>query len=397
MGSNSQGLVAEKFPLDRADALSRRGFAVGALGVVLGGIAYSQNHEQFAFSWLFGFVVVFTLVAGAAFWNILHHATDSEWSVLIRRQVENIASIFPLLVVGFLPLLLLCAPLLWKWWNVPHGVDALLDNKEGFLNKPFFIVRAGLYFCLLGSIVWTLRRHSCAQDADGSASHSIAMRKAAIAGLPIFAVSLTFAAVDWLMGLDYHWFSTMWGVYIFAGAAGSSMSLIVLVISWLRSSGFLRAVNEEHYHTMGKFMLAFTVFWAYIGYSQYMLIWYANMPEETVYFKIRNTEGWHILSTFLVAGRFFLPFPVLLFQATKKNVKLICGVAVWIILMQILDLYVVVLPVLHQTGPSFSVFDLSGLLAVGGLAFGLYFRNLGSASLFPLRDPRLEGSVNLHN
>jgi hypothetical protein len=397
MGSHSQGLVAEKFPVDRADALARRGFTVAALGVVLGGIAYTQSHEQFAFSWLFGFAVVFTLVAGAAFWNILHHATDSEWSVLIRRQVENIASIFPLLIVGFLPLLLLCAPILWKWWNVPHGVDALLDNKEAFLNKPFFIVRAVLYFCLLGLIVWTLRRHSCAQDSDGAASHSLAMRKAAIAGLPIFAVSLTFAAVDWLMGLDYHWFSTMWGVYIFAGAAGSSMSLIVLVISWLRKNGYLRAVNEEHYHTMGKFMLAFTVFWAYIGYSQYMLIWYANMPEETIYFKIRNTEGWHILSSLLVAGRFFLPFPVLLFQATKKNVKLICGVAVWIILMQVLDLYVVVLPVLHQTGPSFSLFDVSGLLAVGGLAFGLYFKNLGSAPVFPLRDPRLEGSVNLHN
>lgn len=397
MGSHSQGLTAEKFPIDRADALSRRGFAVAALGLVLGAIGYSQSQEQFAFSWLFGFAVVFTLVAGAAFWNILHHATDSEWSVLIRRQVENIASIFPLLVVGFLPLLLLCAPVLWKWWNVPHGADALLDNKEAFLNKPFFIVRAALYFLLLGTVVWTLRRRSCAQDSDGAASHSLAMRKAAIAGLPIFAVSLTFAAVDWLMGLDYHWFSTMWGVYIFAGAAGSSMSLIVLVVSWLRQGGFLRAVNEEHYHTMGKFMLAFTVFWAYIGYSQYMLIWYANMPEETVYFKIRNTEGWHVLSTLLVVGRFFLPFPVLLFQATKKNVKLICGVAVWIILMQILDLYVVVLPVLHQMGPSFSVFDVSGLLAVGGLAFGLYFRNLGSAPVFPLRDPRLEGSVKLHN
>ena len=397
MGSHSQGLTAEKFPIDRAAALSRRGFAVAAIGAVLGGIAYTQNHEQFAFSWLFGFAVVFTLVAGAAFWNILHHATDSEWSVLIRRQVENIASIFPLLVIGFLPLLLLCAPILWKWWNVPHGVDALLDNKEAFLNKPFFIVRAALYFCLLGVVVWTLRRHSCAQDTDGLPSHSFAMRKASIAGLPVFAVSLTFAAVDWLMGLDYHWFSTMWGVYVFAGAAGSSMSLIVLVVSWLRKNGYLRAVNQEHYHTMGKFMLAFTVFWAYIGYSQYMLIWYANMPEETIYFKIRNTEGWHILSTLLVAGRFFLPFPVLLFQATKKNVKLICAVAVWIILMQVLDLYVVVLPVLHQTGPSLSIFDVSGLLAVGGLAFGLYFKNLGSAPVFPLRDPRLEGSVNLHN
>jgi hypothetical protein len=397
MASQNQPLTVEKFPIDRAAALSRRGFAVAVVGAVLGAVGYSQSMEQFAFSWLFGFMVVFTIVAGAAFWNILHHATDSEWSVLIRRQVENIASIFPMLIVGFLPLLFLSAPLLWKWWNVPHGVDALLDNKEAFLNKPFFTTRSFLYFGLLGLVVWALRRRSCSQDFDGAASHSLSMRKASIAGLPIFAVSLTFAAVDWLMGLDYHWFSTMWGVYIFAGAAGSSMSLIVLVVSWLRSEGYLRAVNQEHYHTMGKFMLAFTVFWAYIGYSQYMLIWYANMPEETIYFKIRNTEGWHILSTLLVAGRFFLPFPVLLFQGTKKNVKLICGVAVWIILMQILDLYVVVLPVLHQTGPSASVFDLAGLLGVGGLAVGLYFRNLGSAPTFPIKDPRLAGSVNLHN
>jgi len=199
------------------------------------------------------------------------------------------------------------------------------------------------------------------------------------------------------MGLDYHWFSTMWGVYIFAGALGSSMALLVLVVTALRNAGYLVAVNKEHYHVMGKFMLAFTVFWAYIGYSQYMLIWYANIPEETIYFKIRNTESWHFLSTVLVVGRFFVPFLFLLFQSTKKSVKVICSVAAWMIVMEVLDIYVVVLPSLHQTGISPSIYDVAALAAVGGAAAGMYFRRLISSEVFPSRDPRLAGSLNLHN
>ncbi len=147
------------------------------------------------------------------------------------------------------------------------------------------------------------------------------MRKLGIAGIPIFAFALTFSAFDWLMGLDYKWGSTMWGVYIFAGSAGSSMSLLVLLVTWLRSKGYLKGVTIEHYHIMGKLMLAFCIFWAYIGFSQYMLIWYANIPEETEYFIRRNIASWHALSTLLVVGRFFLPLPLLLLQWTKKTLR----------------------------------------------------------------------------
>jgi hypothetical protein len=198
------------------------------------------------------------------------------------------------------------------------------------------------------------------------------------------------------MGLDYHWFSTMWGVYLFAGAAGSSMSLIVLIITALKSQGYLKIVNDEHYHIMGKFMLAFTIFWAYIGFSQYMLIWYANIPEETIYFRLRNTESWWYFSQALVVCRFFLPFPVLLFQATKKT-KLINYVAGWVLLMQLIDMYVIVLPSMHRTGFSPSIFDLTSLLGIGGILGWLFFRNIGKSNLFPMRDPRLLGSLKLSN
>lgn len=368
--------------------------AVVGLGGSLVGLFISPT--QFAFSWLFGFSYFFTIAVGALFWTCLHHATDAEWSVVVRRQLENITRMLPVFAVFFLPLIFFCAPILWKWWNKAPGEDALLDAKQPFLSHPFFYFRAAAYFILLGWIGWSQWRLSTSQDKDGAAKHTIKMRKFGIGGIPALAVCLTFAGVDWLMGLDYHWFSTMWGVYLFAGAAGSSMSLLVLIVSRLRASGYLKVVTLEHYHIMGKFMLAFVIFWAYIGFSQYMLIWYANIPEETIYFRLRNTESWWYFSQFLVIGRFFLPFPVLLFQATKKT-KLIDFVSIWILLMQLLDIYVVVLPALHRTGFSPSILDLLSLVGIGGTLGWLFLKNIVKSPLFPIRDPRLAGSLKLTN
>ena len=395
--TESPNLSVERFDSGVAKKFSSMCFAASVVGLLVSAIGLFTSREQFAFSWLFGFMFVLTLCVGCLFWTILHSATDSEWGILVRRQMENVASVIPYLSVFFLPVILFCAPILWKWWDLPPGQDALLDNKAAFLNHNFFWVRYVAYFLGLGGFAVALRSTSVAQDEDGASRHTFRLRKLAIGGLPVMAVCLTFAAVDWLMGLDYHWFSTMWGVYIFAGAAGSSMALLVLIITGLKKAGYLKAVNLEHYHIMGKFMLAFTVFWAYIAYSQYMLIWYANIPEETIYFKIRNTEGWHALTTILVLGRFFIPFPILLFQGTKKNPKFLCAVACWIIAMQLLDHYIIVLPSLHQTGVSPSVYDFASVLAVAGAAAGFFFRRLASANIFPNRDPRLSGSVALTN
>lgn len=223
------------------------------------------------------------------------------------------------------------------------------------------------------------------------------MRKFGVGGIPAVALCLTFAAFDWLMSLQYEWYSTMWGVYMFAGAAGSSMSLLVLIVTALKERGYLKVVNLEHYHIMGKYMLAFVIFWAYIGFSQYMLIWYANIPEETAYFQIRNTAGWYYLSTFLVVGRFFLPFPVLLLQWVKKKPRYLCIVAGWVLFMQLIDIYVIVLPALHGSGVVVSIFDLLSLAGIGGILGWLFFRDLGKTHLFPTRDPRLAASLKLTN
>jgi hypothetical protein len=387
----------EKFDAKHIGGLQQIFFGAAVGGIGVSAIGFFVARQQFAFSWLFAFAYFFTIACGALFWTSLQHATDSEWSVLVRRQMENLTRVLPWFALLFLPLWF-CAPFLWKWWNTQPGQDVLLDAKSGYLNQTFFLCRAAGYFLFLWWVSSTLAKRSIAQDADGAAKHTLVMRKFGIGGIVVVALSISFAGFDWLMGLDHHWFSTMWGVYIFAGAAGSSMSLLVLIITWLKSKGYLSAVNSEHYHIMGKFMLAFTVFWAYIGYSQYMLIWYSNIPEETIYFRIRNTESWWYFSQFLVIGRFFLPFPVLLMQATKKT-KYINHVAVWILLMQMLDIFVIVLPALHPTGVHFADLFCSAcsFIGIGGLMGWLFLRNLVKTNLFPMRDPRLLGSIKLSN
>jgi hypothetical protein len=387
----------EYFEKSRFAGLSVLLAVLAVIGLGLSVIGWIFWPLQFSFSWLFGFTFFFTLCAGCLFWIIVHHATDAEWSVVVRRQLENIVALLPLLALFFIPILFL-RHYLFAWTNLAPGQDPILDSKRAYLNFPFFLVRTVLYFAFFILSAWVLRRFSVRQDRDGDPRFTVKMRQAAFISLPLFGFSLTFGAFDWLMSLNYHWFSTMWGPYIFAGAAGSSMALLVLVITGLRKAGYLQeVVTLEHYHIMGKWMLAFTVFWAYIGFSQYMLYWYANIPEETEYFIRRNTESWWVLSTILVFGRFFVPFGILLLRSIKKRPHQLCYMAGWILLMQCLDMYVVVLPALHGTGVQFSFLDLVPLLGIGATLAFFYLRVVDKSSLFPVRDPRLIESLRLSN
>jgi hypothetical protein len=388
----------EYFEGNRFAGLSMIAGAVAAIALVLCVIGAFVAPKQFSYSWLWAFGYFFTLCAGCYFWVIVHHAVDAEWSVVIRRQMENIACLFPLLALFFIPIFLLREHL-WEWMTIPPHVDHLMDSKRAYLNVPFFAIRAVIILAYFGAFAWIYRNISVRQDRDGNPAYTLTMRKLSFVALPLFALSLTFGAFDWMMSLDYIWFSTLYGVYVFAGAAGSSMSLLVLLVTWLRKQGYLKEiVSIEHYHFMGKWMLAFTVFWAYIGFSQYMLIWYANIPEETQYFILRNTESWNLASILLMGGRFFLPFLLLLLRSTKKNVSLLCKVAAWILFMQALDIYVIILPELHRTGVHISIWDFVAWIAIAASMVFLYLRIVGSkASLFPVRDPRLLESLRIQN
>ncbi|MEO6872111.1 MAG: hypothetical protein ABI233_07815 [Chthoniobacterales bacterium] len=387
----------EFFESSRFSGLSLIFGAIGLIFLILSFIGGYFSPVQFSYSWLFAFFFYFTLCIGCLFWTIVHHVVDAEWSVVVRRQLENLAMLMPVLVVLFLPVLF-WRKYLYRWMDIPPGVDPVLDAKHAYLNWGFFLGRAIFFFFALIVVAWFLRRYSVSQDRDGNPRYTISMRKWAFAALPIFGLVLTFASFDWVMSLNWHWFSTMWGPYIFGGVAGSGMALIILVTAALQRAGYLReVVTLEHYHIMGKWLLAFTVFWAYIGFSQYMLYWYADIPEETQYFLVRNTEGWNVLSWILVIGRFFVPFALLLPRYTKKNLTWLLSISGWIVLMQLLDVYIIVLPALHGTGVHLSILDFLPLIGMGGVLAFCYLRIIGKSSLFPVRDPRLLESLRLTN
>jgi hypothetical protein len=400
MSDRSQALPTpegEYFEGNRFAGLSLLFGLVAFVALALSVVGAMINPHQFSFSWLFAFAFFFTLCAGCLFWTIVHYATDAEWSVVVRRQLENIAVLLAVMAVFFLPILFLRHHL-YEWMNIPSGKEATLDSKRAYLNWNFFVVRAIVFFGFFIIASQLLRRFSVRQDKDGNPKFTIWLRKIAFASLPMFALFLSFGAFDWLMSLNYRWFSTMFGVYIFAGAAGSSMSLLVLVITALRSAGYLRdVVTVEHYHIMGKWMFAFCVFWAYIGFGQYMLIWYANMPEETQYFITRNTESWWAMSMFLVIGRFFGPFAILLLRSIKKHPHQLCYVGGWVVCMQMLDMYIVILPALHGTGVHVSIWDFVSVIAMGATLGFVYLQIVTRTSLFPMRDPRLIESLKLTN
>jgi hypothetical protein len=213
--------ASETFDRKHAGGLPTILLIAGAAGLLLSfiGLLVPDWRAQFAHSYLFGFSYFFTLCVGCLFWTCLHHATDADWSVVVRRQLENVASLIPWMALLFIPLFFV-AKHVWHWWPLNPADDDLLAAKQPYLSQWFFSVRCAFYFLMLSWVAWSLRRRSTIQDGDGAAKHSLVMRKFGVGGIPVVGICLTFAAFDWLMGLDYHWFSTMWGVYIFAGAAG---------------------------------------------------------------------------------------------------------------------------------------------------------------------------------
>jgi hypothetical protein len=393
---------AERLETGRFGFLQTAFLGAGLLALIVSVLVGWSQPRTLAFSWLYAFAVCYTVLAGSLFWILLHHAVDANWTVVVRRILEKLAGLFPVLAVAFLPMIFFKGEL-WKWMKLAPGADALLDWKAGYLNQPFFWSRAGAYLLFFCVAAYLYKKFSTDQDRDGNPWKSLTMRKMSYAFIPLFGVSLTFSAFDWLMALDHHWFSTMWGVYIFAGAAQSSMALLILVSNGLRRAGYLGSVmTAEHNHIMGKLLFAFTVFWAYISFSQYMLIWYANIPEETTFFFIRNTDGWFWVSVALVVGHFFIPFTLLLTQPAKQNAARLCPIAGWVLLMHLLDHYWITIPMRNYKGgleasvvPALT--DVTCLVALVGILGFFFLRSLARHSLFPARDPRLVESINLKN
>ncbi len=366
----------------------------GAVGLAFCLVAYLQDSKQFFFSYLTAFSFVLSMGLGGMFFTMLHHAVAAKWSVVLRRVSETLMSLVPWMFIFFLPILLFGIHDLYPWSHVEHVAhDSILQKKVAYLNVPFWIVRSLLYF-----LIWTLLarffyKTSLAQDEAFDEKRAEKMTKWAPLGLILFAFTVTFASIDWIMSLDPHWFSTMFGVYFFAGSFMSGLAFILLVVLYFRYSGALtNVISSEHLHDLGKLMFAFMAFWAYVAFSQYMLIWYGNIPEETVWYLHRSHGSWGILFLFVGLFHFVLPFLILLPREIKRNPIVLWVMAPWLIVIHWVDLYWVVMPNLHPHGIHFSWVDVAAYVALSGSFAGLFWWKMSKHAVIPIHDPNLKAS-----
>jgi len=371
--------------------------ALSLVGVVLSFIGAAVNPVQFAYSWFFAFYFFFTIALGSFFWVTLHYACNSAWSTLVRRTWENVLGLLPLFFLLLIPVLLPgMNEVLWKWMS-PGADPNELALRSGYLNSSFFYFRVFsyfFYFCLAGLYY---RRCSVQQDTDGNPALTVRMIDWSYPALVIFGVLETFIGFDWLMGLDWRWSSSLFGVYNFTICVQSSMAAGIVLVAILRSAGFLRAMNAEHFYMMGKLLFAFTIFWAYIAFGQYLLIWYGNIPEETIFYNDHNRGYWYFLTYLIVVGKFMFPAIYLLAQDTKKSLRALTKVAVWILFMHGVELYWYIMPYAHPASILPNWQDFVAFITVGSILGFAYIRLAASASLFPTRDPRLVECLTITN
>ncbi len=374
------------------------GAGVGAVGLAVSIALASGDGKQFAFSWLVAFLFFLSIALGSLYFVLIHFAMQGGWGVVVRRLAENAMATVPLFALLFVPIVLGMRELFPWVRDAAAGTDHLLLKKAPYLNTSFFLVRAAIAFACWSAIAVTYRRLSRRQDATGDPAISLRLRRFAGPAVILVGLTQTASAVDWIMSLDPYWYSTIFGVYMFAGSLLAAFAFLIVLVVILRRGGLLTdVVGPEHFHDLGKLLFTFTVFWAYIAFSQYFLIWYGNIPEETIFFRHRLEGSWRAASMLLAAGHFIVPFFFLMPRTIKRNVAALTAGAVWMLLMHLLDVTWLVMPVLHPKGVHFGNADLAALAAVGGLfvaAFG--WLSLG-APLVPVRDPRLPESLSFEN
>ncbi|MFN0136192.1 MAG: quinol:cytochrome C oxidoreductase [Phycisphaerae bacterium] len=413
---------------DLAPPLAKLALSIGGVGLIAAAVMGIFDGEAFFRGYIMNFAFVMSIALGALFFVVLQHLTRAGWSVTVRRLPEHMVAAFPIMFVLFLPILVM----MWLGWlgmsdamvrTYPwldhQAIDAgahtdsamhTLHIKRPYLNMGFFTIRILLYFGLWIWIAIYFRGGSLEQDRTGDASITTRMQGRAAPCMLAFALTTTFFAFDILMSLNPLWFSTIFGVYYFAGTAVCFFSVLTIAFMLLQGSGRLtQAITVEHFHDLGKLIFAFTVFWAYIGFSQYMLIWYANLPEETHFYVPRQQGIWLWLMFILLFGHFVVPFFAIISRNVKRQPQLLFAAAVWMVLMHWLDMAFLVLPHTESVSATTHVLVASSLTAtqviqsvlclvgIGGVFIWAVLSRIGDESLVPLRDPRLSEALAFEN
>jgi hypothetical protein len=368
---------------------------IGIVGAIASIAGFAVDKGHFFHSYLTAFAFWLTLGLGGLFFTMLHHLTNATWSVVLRRFSENVMMILLFMALLFIPIIAGIGQLYhWSDQNIV-AADAVLKSKSLYLNTGFFIVRAVFYIGVWLFLARGLYRNSLAQDNRPGEEQIRRMRKISAPGMLLFALTITFAAFDWFMSLDAHWYSTAFGVYVFSGSLLSALAFITLVTILLRDKGMLSdLITKEHYHDLGKLLFAFTVFWGYIAFAQYFLIWYANIPEETIWYRTRWI-GWRPITLLIVFGHFVLPFVVLISRGAKRNLTVMKLMGFWLLFMHWVDVYWVIMPNYSKRAGQALWIDVAAMLGIGGFALWYFWRRMVSHPLVPVNDPRLAASAQL--
>ena len=354
--------------------------------------------ERVWHSYLLSYMFFILISLGGVFFISIHYASGAGWSTSVRRLSEALTAYLPVAAVMTLPLLY-GAFVLYDWLD-PAKVaqDHLLEHKKPYLNFPFFLIRCVVF---IGGWIFFSKKllsFSLKQDQDGDALWTKKGAKYSILFLLFFCFSLSLFSVDFLMSLDAHWFSTIFGVYVFAGLFQSIFAaLILLCVIFIKSNSQNKKwINKNHLHDLGKYLFGATIFWAYIAFSQYMLIWYANLPEETTFFVHRSKGSWAVLSICLLVFKFIVPFFILLPKWVKRNLNLISGIAVFILIMQFVDLYWLIYPNYDSKLPRFGFLEVGIFLGFLGIFIRVLLNFFSKYSPISEKDPRIMESIKHH-
>ena len=371
-----------------------RALIVGIVFLVISGAGWAMDTDLFFHAYLAAFAFWVAIASGALFFTMLHHLVGAMWSVVVRRISEALMMTLPYLAVLAIPLFF-GIPSLYEWSHPEALANPAILRKASYLNQTMFIVRTVIYFVIWSLLARALANKSVRLDKGYAEDTASGMRRLSAGGMLVFAVTVTLAAWDWLMSLDPTWYSTIFGVNYFAAGLVTVISLIALIAIVLRRKNILaETITVEHYHDLGKLMFAFTIFWAYVNFSQYFLIWYGNIPEETAWYLARWEGSWVTVSLILLFGHFALPFVVLLFRNTKRTLSLLMGAAIWMLAMHYVEMYWLVYPTFSKQGASFSWIEPVTLIGIGGLFLWVFWTRFTAHPLVPVTDPKLQASIH---
>ena len=383
---------------------------IGGIGVVvlIGVIAFfPEQREEALRGWLLGFIFWAGIGFGGLGILLLQYLTGGAWGVVIRRIAEASSRTIPLLALMFIPI----AAGVYKLYEFANihdaGTDKIINHRGWYLEPKWWAARALLYFVILGGIAYFLNKWSLKQDsaetAEEAAGYLGNATKLAAPGMITYVLVVTFLSVDWIMTLEPHWFSTMFGFLFVAGWALSCFSFSVAILAFLYDKSPMdRILGKRHFHDIGKLMLAFVMVWAYFNFSQYLIIWSGNLTEETPFYVIRSKGMWGAIGLLLIVFHFAFPFLILLMQDFKRKAKLLAVLALFILVMRLVDMYYIIGPSpmigdlskhLLEVPFRLSPWDIVAPIALGGVWLWWFFREYKKRPIVPINDPFLENAV----